>query len=102
MKSLGSVERSVIQTPSDLDVNRPTALILLPRPPNYVPKQVHFAPLLSTTPQRSLPPQRTAYKVCNTLIEWYPHEYIHKATNQDHHNGPQYGTLNSGATKLVD
>ena len=71
---------------------------MLPRPPNYVPKQVHFAPLIVTTPQCRIPSRHAAYKVCNNLIERYPRECINKDTKQDQHNGPQYGSLGSDTT----
>ena len=41
---------------------------------------------------------RADYKVCNTLIERYPREQITQDQDQDHHTGPQYGALDSGAT----
>ena len=47
-------------------------------------------------PQCSLPSRHAAYKVCNTLIKRYPRKCINNDTNQDQHNGPQYGALDSG------
>ena len=72
---------------------------MLQRPTNNVPKQVHFATPLVTTPHYRIPPWRAAYsKVCNTLLERYPQEQITKDTNHNQHNGLQYGALDSGTT----
>ena len=89
-----AAERSVIQSPGNLDVNRTTALLLLPRPTNYVSKQVRFVTPLVTAPHCKIPLWRAAHKICNIVLEKYPRERITKDTNQDHH----YGALDSDAT----